>query len=234
MIGAVAIFVKTPGRSALKTRLAATCGQAWAEQWYRLAASAVASVALRVCADTGMVGYWAVAEAGAEAQWPELPTVNQGEGTLGQRMARVHAQLVARHGCGLLIGADTPQLRPDALVAAARWIGGEPAAAGETSKPSARFALGPAADGGFWLFGANRPVAVATWSAVQYSQPHAARDLRHAMRGLGQWQVSGVLTDVDHAEDLPVAQLALEALADPTPAQCALLRWMQQTAPVLP
>lgn len=232
--GAVAIFVKTPGHSALKTRLAAVCGRAWAEHWYVLAAAAVASVAQRACAATGMVAYWAIAEAGAQSAWPDLPTIAQGDGTLGERMARVHAALVARHGFGLLIGADSPQLSADALVAAARWLV-VPSATATVPPPDlvGRFALGPAADGGFWLFGSNRAVATRIWTAVRYSQPHAGRDLQHAMRGLGTWHLLAQLIDVDHADDLEVARRALDDLADPTPAQLALARWMRDAGPVL-
>src|SRR5690606_525788 len=58
MSGALAIFVKTPGWSALKTRLAAGTGDAYAERWYRLAADAVASVAIRARAQHGLTAYW--------------------------------------------------------------------------------------------------------------------------------------------------------------------------------
>ncbi len=233
MSGAVAIFVKTPGRSALKTRLAAVCGRAWAEHWYQLAAAAVASVTQRACDGTGMLAYWAVAEAGAESEWAGLPVIDQGDGTLGERMARVHAALVVRHGFALLIGADTPQLGADALVVTAHWLGSGSTTIEMPATSAARFALGPAADGGFWLFGANRPVAVETWTAVQYSQPDAARDLQRAMRGLGAWHVLDELTDVDHAEDLDSVRQALDELPDPTPEQLALSRWMRDAAPVL-
>ncbi|HEV8692715.1 MAG TPA: hypothetical protein VGQ93_00795, partial [Lysobacter sp.] len=58
----LAIFVKTPGYSPVKTRLAADCGRAYAEAWYRRAAAAVASVA-KIAADReGIAVYWAVAE----------------------------------------------------------------------------------------------------------------------------------------------------------------------------
>lgn len=233
MSGAVAIFVKTPGRSALKTRLVTVCGRAWAEDWYRRAALAVASVAQRACASTGMVAYWAVAESGAESEWSGLPTIGQGEGSLGARMARVHAALVARHGFALLIGADTPQLDADSLVTAAHWLQRAQTTAQTIPTSAARFALGPAADGGFWLFGSNRPVAAETWSSVRYSQPHAARDLQHALHGLGKWRVFNQLADVDHAEDLDVALRALDALTNPTRAQLALSRWMHAAESVL-
>src|SRR3546814_381382 len=68
--GALAIFVKTPGHSGLKTRLAAERGERYAVEWYRRAAAAVSSVARRAHARHGVTAYWAVAEAGALDAWP--------------------------------------------------------------------------------------------------------------------------------------------------------------------
>lgn len=221
--GALAIFVKTPGHSALKTRLAAERGERYAVEWYRRAAAAVASVARRAHARHGVVAYWAVAEAGALDAWPGLPTLPQGPGGLGERMARVHAWLVARHGFGMLLGADAPQLTVALLGDAADWLSG----------PPPRLLLGPASDGGFWLFGGNAAQPAAAWSAVGYSAADTARQLLRSMRDAGDWRTLATLTDADHASDLAGVWRALEALPDPTPEQRELARWMreQETAP---
>ncbi|MEO7062547.1 MAG: DUF2064 domain-containing protein [Dokdonella sp.] len=225
MSGALAIFVKTPSRSALKTRLAATLGREYADTWYGLAAAAVASVVLRACAQQGVTPYWAVAEPNAESSWSGLATIAQGDGGLGERMARVHAQLVARHGYALLIGADAPQLRADALVEAAEWLGSETAGPDANPLP-ARLVLGPATDGGFWLFGANLVIADEAWTCVKYSQADTALQFQRAMQPFGVWRMLGELTDVDHVEDLHALRWALDELPDPTPEQCALMDWM--------
>lgn len=223
MSGALAIFVKTPGRSALKTRLAVERGERYAVEWYRRAAAAVASVARQAGARHGVVGYWAVAEADALDAWPGLPAIAQGEGGLGARMARVQAHLVARHGFGLLLGADTPQLTAALLGEAVEWL----------AAPPPRLLLGPASDGGFWLFGANVAPPEPAWSAVGYSAADTARGFRQAMRDAGDWRTLATLTDADHASDLATVQRALEALPEPTPEQRELARWMreQETAP---
>ncbi|HET7359042.1 MAG TPA: DUF2064 domain-containing protein [Rhodanobacteraceae bacterium] len=218
MNGALAIFVKTPGRSTVKSRLAAECGQAFATEWYRLAAAAVASVARVAQARHGVVAYWAVAEPDALGDWPGLPTLPQGEGGLGERMARVQAALVARHGTGVLLGADAPQLDADVLGEAFDWLAGD----------APRFALGPAADGGFWLFGGNRAPPLARWTAARYSHAGTARELHAAMRDLGEWRRLRQLTDVDHARDLPALRDALQALTQPTDEQRMLGQWMRQ------
>lgn len=231
MSGALAIFVKTPGRSALKTRLAVGCGEDYAAQWYRRAAAAVASVAVRARERHGIAAYWAVAEPGAEAEWPGLPTVPQGDGSLGARMARAHAHLVARHGFGLLLGADAPQLRCETLAAAREWLAPSAPASPDAGPSPSRLVLGPSTDGGFWLFGANVAIEADVWTGVRYSRPDTARKLQRSMQHLGRWRVLDRLTDVDRDADLAPVQHALQALPDPTPEQCALAEWMRASTP---
>lgn len=225
MSGALAIFVKTPGRSALKTRLAAGTGAAYAQQWYALAAEAVASVAIQARADFGITAYWAVAEVGAESEWTGLPTIAQGDGDLGTRMARVHSALVERHGFVLLIGADAPQLTATLVGQVTRWL-----AIPGAMEP--RLSLGPASDGGFWLFGSNRVIPLPAWTRVAYSQAETASRFRESLAGYGRWQTLTTLTDVDRADDLKPVQQALAALAGPTPAQRTLVQWMHETPPI--
>ena len=58
----IAIFVKTPELSSVKTRLAATIGSEKAEQFYRLAVKAIEQTVATVCADKPIPPYWAIAE----------------------------------------------------------------------------------------------------------------------------------------------------------------------------
>lgn len=208
----LAIFVKTPGRSPVKTRLAAARGAAWAEDWYRRAAAAVAEVA----AHAGVAAYWAIAE--PDAVWPDLPAIPQGDGGLGERMARVHATLVARHGRGLLLGADAPQVSPALLRAADVWL----------DAADARLVLGPSRDGGFWLFGGNVAPPLAAWTGVRYSAADTARDFRTALDPYGAWHTLRFLTDADRPEDIPHVLAELTALPNPLPAQRALADWMRR------
>ncbi|HEY7905758.1 MAG TPA: DUF2064 domain-containing protein, partial [Wenzhouxiangella sp.] len=140
---AIAIFVKTPGLSPIKTRLGQSIGEALAETWHQQAALAVAEVAQQ--ANIGPV-YWAVAEPQGKDSplWSGHERLIQPKGALGQRMSKVHAQLIERHGGGILLGADTPQLTAEELRMAHAWL--------ETPHP--RQVIGPARDGGFWFYGA--------------------------------------------------------------------------------
>ena len=234
MSGALAIFVKTPGWSALKTRLAAVTGEAYAQHWYRLAADAVASVALRTRDEYGLTAYWAVAEAGAEDEWTGLPTISQGDGDLGTRMARVHSELVRRHGFAMLIGADAPQLTTHAVGDAIRWLAGSAnhAPPMSASEYPSRMVLGPAADGGFWLFGSSRVIPLQAWTQVPYSQADTCDRFQESMLHYGQWRTLAALTDVDVSADLKPVQRALDALADPTAAQRTLAQWMRESTPL--
>ncbi|MGZ8470613.1 MAG: DUF2064 domain-containing protein [Gemmatirosa sp.] len=153
---ALAVWVKTPGRSPTKTRLAHAIGRAAAEAFYRHAVDAVCegvehAVAL---APDLLTPYWAVAEddPAAWACWTGFAVVPQGAGGLGERLSTVYDALSARHRAVLFIGADAPQLEPASLVAAARALAGSD------------FVLGPAADGGFYLFGGRTPLPRDAWT----------------------------------------------------------------------
>lgn len=219
MSGGLAIFVKTPGRSPVKTRLAGHLGRLKAEAFHLAAAEAVASVAVRAGLAAGFTAYWAVAEREAMSgnAWQDLPCLYQGPGTLGERMDRVYRQLRRRDGFALLVGADAPQLRDDALLRAARWL--------DAAEP--RLVIGRARDGGFWLFGGNVSLPPAAWLQPTYSASTTAHEFTRAMSPHGQWLELDLLSDVDRVEDLAVACGELQALASPTLEQQRLLEWMQ-------
>ncbi|MDE2155212.1 MAG: DUF2064 domain-containing protein [Xanthomonadaceae bacterium] len=219
MSAALAIFVKTPGLSPVKTRLAAALGTAGATDFYRLAAAATAEVA-RSC-QPALVPYWAIAESGPAAAdaWRGFVQLEQGEGDLGERLDHVYATLQARHGQALLIGADAPQLTPAMLRAARAAL----------DDPATPFVLGGASDGGFWLFGGRMPVPQAVWCSVRYSQACTASELRTLLAAHGEVANVPMLTDVDTAASLPALASALTALAEPLPGQRALLDWLHTT-----
>lgn len=223
MNGGAAIFVKTPGLSPVKTRLARGLGRELAEQWHRLAAAAVAAVLRQA---PGLTVYWAVAEPVAQAAhaWPDLPLLEQGEGTLGERMGRVHTALLARHDFALLLGADTPQIGPAELTAATDWL----------AAPEARLVMGPAHDGGFWLLGTNRDPAAADWVQSPCGCADTARGFQAAMARHGEWCFLPTLTDVDEPGDLGPMLVELGRLQRPAPEQVRLAEWTRAAIPPTP
>jgi glycosyltransferase A (GT-A) superfamily protein (DUF2064 family) len=216
--GGIAIFVKTPGYSAVKTRLAAGIGEQAAQAWYQRAAAAVAAVAQRAAAEQGASVYWAIAETAAltHGAWSFLPRLPQGEGGLGGRMGRDHATLVERHGAGVLLGADTPQIAAVLLRRALQWCG----------HPLPRHVLGPARDGGFWLYAGNRVTPIAVWESVTYSRPDTAQQFRRVLKAPAAWLELPTLTDVDSAADLSAMDTELASLSGLLPEQIALRTWL--------
>ena len=118
---AIALFVKTPGLSPVKTRLARGIGDAAATTFHRLAAACAGSAA--ASCGPAMPSYWAVAEPDGLAAWCDRTSLWQGAGGLGARMGHIYRVLLERHGRVLLIGADSPQVTPDLLRRAGRDAG---------------------------------------------------------------------------------------------------------------
>lgn len=217
MKGGLAIFVKTPGVSPLKTRLAAGIGST-SESWYRMAAQAVKSVALDAQKNIGINAYWAVAETSAlqHELWQSLPRLAQAEAEteeLGERMGRVMRMLISQHGFGLLLGADAPQICTDDIQAAAVFLDNE----------NPRLVLGPARDGGFWCVGSNFKFPITLWQSVMYSQPNTYVDFIAIFSPFTEILNLRTLSDVDEVTDLASCRRELEALGNATPEQTALL-----------
>ena len=213
---AVAAFVRTPGYSPGKTRLAAGIGAARATEFYRLALAVTAAV-LERARELGLAPYWAVAEAEGvdDPCWQALPRLWQGEGSLGERQDRVYRQLLEPHPAVLLIGADCPLLAPRDLLQAGRRLGG-----------GVPFVLGPATDGGYYLFGGRIPVPSAVWNGVAYSTPWTAGQLLAALGPIGAVELLPELPDVDTRADLGTILRHDRAGGELLPQQRALLGWV--------
>lgn len=215
----IAIFVKTPGYSPIKTRLAAQLDVARAEQFHLYAASAVASVCAQV---TNLSTYFAIAEADAFAihqvdpvtsPWGNLAAVFQGEGGLGQRMWQVYNELRTRHPIVFLIGADIPQLQADDIREMLIWL----------QQDSPRMAIAPSDDGGFWCFGGNCDIALNAWNSVDYSVASTRVAFSANLTPFGCQKLFKHLADVDEYADLLAANTQLHKLSNPTAAQKELM-----------
>ncbi|NOQ16023.1 MAG: DUF2064 domain-containing protein [Methyloprofundus sp.] len=219
MSGALAVFVKTPGLSPVKTRLAATLGQESAEAFHLAASCSVVAVADALSQQLDLQSYYAVAESeGLEhGYWQDLPCLWQGEGGLGERMAHIYQSLLAKHDFVILVGADIPQMTATELLTAATWL---------THVESKRLAFGPSVDGGFWVFGGNCPVPQNLWTDVIYSAPETGTHFLKNIEQLGAVKMLVALRDVDEVSDLLPLRDALLNLPDPLPEQYELLRFL--------
>ncbi|MBK5920071.1 hypothetical protein CCR80_03325 [Rhodothalassium salexigens] len=219
MAGAIAILVKTPGLSPVKTRLAADLGAERAEAFFRLSVKAVRSVVAEFLeVRTDWRAYWYVVERKGlkDPLWQDFETRPCGRGDLGLRMARIYHHLCAEHGRAVLLGADTPQLTSAMLHAA--WF---------VMEARARPVIGPAEDGGFYLFGGRMEMPAPVWTETRYSVPETLADLTRRMgaAGVGAPFLLNPLSDVDTLRDLVWAVRQMPP--DPTPEQQALIDWVR-------
>lgn len=226
MNGGLAIFVKTPGVSPLKTRLALGMGDA-SQQWYGLAVDAVKSVALEAQKKCGINAYWAVAEIDAMQNplWQSLPRLAQAEepqSGLGERMGRVMRMLIRQHGFGILLGADAPQICADDILIASEFL----------SHESPRIVLGPARDGGFWCVGSNQKIPIELWQSVSYSQANTYRDFIAAFSPFAEVLNLRTLSDVDEVDDLASCRAEMNSLRQMTFEQNILLEAFCEIEPI--
>lgn len=223
MSGAIAVFVKTPGLSPIKTRLAATLGKQRSEAFHLASAWAVSSVVQSLSMQADVESYYAVAEQAAinHYHWEELPCVWQGEGGLGERMAHIYQALLTQHDFVILVGADIPQMNVKELLNASTWLA-------QDGQP--RFAFGPSYDGGFWLFGGSCRVPHTVWAEVMYSEADTGAQFFSKLEPLGDIKTLSCLRDVDESQDLIPLLKSLVNLEEPSPEQCELIDFLNTLA----
>lgn len=215
---AAAVFVKTPGFSPIKTRLAVSIGHTLAEEFYMLACAVVAEV-LDATPELRNF-YWAVADSGnADKMWCEKPKLNQGGGSLGMRLAKIYDELLQKHDLAMLLGSDAPQISPRLLSDACQFA------------QDGSFVIGPANDGGFYLFLGSRRLAPEIWTTVAYSHPQTLKQLVTALKCEGPIHFLPTLRDVDELPDLLALQnLLMDQTQAGGEAQVALRQWLIKQA----
>lgn len=191
----VIVFAKAPVAGHAKTRLIPALGaEGAAALAERLLAHAVdqalgatlGPVELCVSPDTT---HPAFAEC---AKHPRVSVSEQGEGDLGERMARAfHRALGAdRSTPVLLIGTDAPGLDADYLREAARQLQGRDAV------------FGPALDGGYTLVGLRRP-SPGLFHGMRWSTADVMNDTRTRLSALALNHAElATLPDIDEPADL--------------------------------
>ena len=183
---AIAIFVKTPGLSPLKTRLAATIGREKAEDFYRLSLQSISSTLSKV----NVTPYWAVGELEGldDPLWQEFNKLHTGDGDLGDRQSHVYHDLLKTHDAVLLIGGDAPQLSTKTINDAIKQLEHQD------------FVIGPADDGGYYLLGGRQKIEAKVWAETPWSHEKTRETLVKKL--VSKPYELEVLTDVDTEEDL--------------------------------
>ena len=205
---ALAIFVKTPSLSPVKTRLAAGVGGDNAREFYELSLKAVAASAAQVDVDV----VWAVGEREGldDPLWSGFDVMHTGDGDLGTRQAHVYKALLADYERVILIGADAPQISPEILDEAVAAL------------DQHDFVIGPAQDGGYYLFGGRVPVGLDIWSSVPWSVETTRAVLEERLHS--EAFHLRPLTDVDRQEDFQA--VVREVPVEMSEQQRKLLEWI--------
>lgn len=215
---AVAVFVKTPGNTPLKTRLAATIGQESALAFYELCLGAIQKTlsSFRQSKPAVIYPYWAVAERQglSDHRWSDCNQIWQGDGDLGERLHHVYSTLLSVHKKVILIGADAPQLSQDLILKAHHIL-----------QRKNKFVIGPARDGGFYLFGGSQALPKEVWTSVTYSQSSTCEELAAKIKNHGEIVFLPTLSDADVQEDLPFLMRELQDTNHPV--QENLLNWIK-------
>ncbi len=190
-IPVVYVFARAPVLGAVKTRLAAGIGAVPALAFHRQSAASLLRrigadrrwrTVLALTPDTALrsPGAWPGASSGGPAR------IGQGPGGLGRRMAR--ALDTDRSAPALVIGADIPDIAPAHIARAFAALG------------AADLVFGPAPDGGYWLVGRRRGLAVGDlFDGVRWSGPHALADTRANIPSHRKAVLLESLEDIDDA-----------------------------------
>ncbi len=183
------IFAREPRLGRVKRRLARDIGDHAAFAFYR---DQLRGLLRALGRDPRWTTWLAVTPDAAAARpiWPpRIPVFGQGEGDLGQRMARVFASLPP--GPALIVGSDIPRIGRGDVARAFRSLG------------RAEATLGPSGDGGYWLVGLRRlrPQPPDLFAGVRWSGPYAYDDTLATLPAGWRIGQEPVLEDVDTGGD---------------------------------
>jgi rSAM/selenodomain-associated transferase 1 len=187
------IFAKAPQPGAVKTRLIPALGAEGAAALARRMLDHTLQQALAT--SVGPVEL-CMSPAPDDMDWQGVALPDgvqrtaQGEGDLGQRMARAVARITGQQEAVLLFGTDSPALTATHLMEAERQLARHDAV------------LLPVADGGYILIGLKAPCP-ALFTDMPWSTPAVAAETlrRMAALGLRVWQ-GPTLHDIDEPADL--------------------------------
>jgi rSAM/selenodomain-associated transferase 1 len=187
----IVIFAKAPVAGKAKTRLIPALG---AEGAARLAREMLSDTVTEAIA-SGLEVELCATPAPLDSEWepflPDISCTDQGEGDLGERLARAAARVIEAGENILLIGTDCPELGRERLKAAAEALERSDAV------------LYPVEDGGYALLGLRRFNA-SIFSGIAWSTASVAAETRARIEGL-DWSlhIGETLRDVDEPKDLP-------------------------------
>jgi len=119
--------------------------------------------------------------------WDGVPQFAQVSGSLSPRLAAVFA----RRGPTIVIGTDSPQVRPSDIASALKAMDDK------------TIVFGPASDGGFWLIGLAGPAPKGLFDNIRWSHDDTLKDMERNCTALGyKLHHLRTLTDIDDIDAL--------------------------------
>ena len=182
------VFARAPLLGQVKTRLARDIGAVAALRFYRQSLDTT----LREVAGGPWTCWLSVTPPAASSRPWRLfgpfargwQVLDQGNGSLGERMARVFRELPP--GPAMIVGSDIPDIRRRHVAQAFAALG------------AADTVFGPAGDGGYWLVGARRRPAIPDmFRDVRWSTEHALADTIGNLGARFSHRLLEQLSDVD-------------------------------------
>ncbi|MBY0517556.1 MAG: DUF2064 domain-containing protein [Bacteriovoracaceae bacterium] len=198
---ALICFVKTPGLSPLKTRLSEGLGHEKSLECYSQMIEIVRETFSSAISTLGLIEcFWAVAEAKGlnNKIWSTQNTILQSTGPLSNRLHHAQFEENGDFRQYIYIGSDAPALN---LSYIRRTI---------VELQSSDHVIGPAKDGGFYLFASKIPLSLELWNSIPFSTSTTFKNLCHALPG--KVVTLSELSDIDQVSDLSSAIKELEEL----------------------
>jgi hypothetical protein len=188
---ALIVFVRKPELGKVKTRLAATVGNAAALDIYKKLLQHTFELTQATTTDKFIFYAGEIVE---EDIWREkrYTKLLQQETDLGGRMkAAFHTVFQSGYDKVVIIGSDCPQLTPSHLADAFKALN------------QVDIVIGPASDGGYYLLGMKK-LQGQLFQGIEWSTPTVFAKTEKIINQLGcSYHALETLTDVDEEKDLP-------------------------------
>lgn len=215
---AIAVFVKTPKLSPIKTRLAQSTNQDFSDEFYyrsvKVTEEVVSSVQKKFF---NVYPYWAIAEEEglSSGLWTGFEKIWQGDGDLGDRLFQAYSTLKKRHRFVILIGADSSLIHTNHF-----------SETFESLISGTNFVLGPAYDGGFYLFGGSLGLPKTIWKNVRYSTNNTYTQLSNQLKSIGSIRELEPIWDIDEKKDIHSLLETVPSNKTLLQSQIGIINWM--------
>jgi glycosyltransferase A (GT-A) superfamily protein (DUF2064 family) len=199
---AVICFVKTPGLSRPKSRLASSIGDQKALEIY-LGLIARISETFSQLESRGIDTIWAITEAEGSSHplWQDRKTWTQPLGDLGERLYEIEQRASSLYEQWIFIGSDTPALGAELIINTFDLLEGK------------NWVAGPSLDGGFYLWGSRKELTRERWIGTPYS---STETLQKLTVGLNNVEYLHPLPDLDKIDDIEAVINSLSQVKTPS------------------